>query len=126
MSLALLAKRFGAVPAKFKPGEARRLLGVKLRAAARLLSPIGVRNVSNAPTIRLVSSKQAPKLTLAAGLRWHLYLSYSWSTGQDACATIKTQLQLLLPNVKIFLDVTDVSLAPLVSVAFMTGTRASE
>ena len=125
MSLALLAKQIGAVPAKFKPGEARRLLGVKLRAAARLLSPIGVRNVSNA-TIRLVSSKQAPKLTLAAGLRWHLYLSHIWSTGQDACGVIKTQLQLLLPNVKIFLDVTDVSLAPLFSVAFMTGTRASE
>ena len=122
----LLAKRFGAVPAKFKPGEARRLLGVKLRAAARLLSPIGVRNVSNAPTIRLVSSKQAPKLTRTVGPTWHLFLSHVWSTGQDVCGVIKDQLRLLLPNVKIFLDVTDVSLAPLFSVAFMTGTRASE
>ena len=50
-------------------------------------------------------------LTLAAGLRWHLYLSHIWSTGQDACATIKTQLQLLLPNVKIFLDVTEMFLS---------------
>ena len=36
---------------------------------------------------------------------YHLFLSHIWSTGQDACGVIKTQLQLLLPNVKIFLDV---------------------
>ena len=43
---------------------------------------------------------------------YHLFLSHIWGTGQDACATIKKKLQLLLPNVKIYLDVTDVSLAP--------------
>ena len=36
---------------------------------------------------------------------YHLFLSHIWSTGQDACGVIKTQLLLLLPNVKIFLDV---------------------
>ena len=40
-------------------------------------------------------------LTLNLALR-------SWSTGQDQAATIKRQLQLLLPGVRCFLDV-DVS-----------------
>ena len=73
----------------------------------------------------VASNGRRPDMKLKSS-DYHLFLSHVWSTGQDACATIKTQLQLLLPNVKIFLDVTDVSLAPLVSVAFMTGTRASE
>ena len=30
-----------------------------------------------------------------------------WSTGQDQCAIIKRQLQLLMPGVVIFLDVDD-------------------
>ena len=30
-----------------------------------------------------------------------------WGTGQDQCATIKRQLQLVLPGVSIFLDVDD-------------------
>lgn len=34
--------------------------------------------------------------------------SHVWSTGQDQCAVIKRQLQLLLPGVVIFLDVDDV------------------
>ena len=33
--------------------------------------------------------------------------SHMWSSGQDQCALIKRQLQLLLPGVKVFLDVDD-------------------
>eukprot|EP00964_Phaeocystis_antarctica_P022966 scaffold12821_cov70-Phaeocystis_antarctica.AAC.2 len=33
--------------------------------------------------------------------------SHIWSTGQDQCAIIKRQLQLLLPGVIVFLDVDD-------------------
>ena len=33
--------------------------------------------------------------------------SWQWSTGQDANATIKRQLQRLLPGVRVFLDVDD-------------------
>ena len=33
--------------------------------------------------------------------------SHIWSTGQDQCAVIKRQLQLLLPGVIVFLDVDD-------------------
>ena len=34
-------------------------------------------------------------------------MSHVWSTGQDQCAVIKRQLQLLMPGVIIFLDVDD-------------------
>ena len=36
-----------------------------------------------------------------------MFLSHVWGTGQDQCASIKRQLQLLLPGVSIFLDVDD-------------------
>jgi hypothetical protein len=48
---------------------------------------------------------EPPVLLLRAGERYHLFLSHVWSTGQDQCAVIKRQLQLLLPGVVIFLDV---------------------
>ena len=38
-------------------------------------------------------------------MTWHLFLSHIWGTGQDQCAAIKRNLQLLLPGVSIFLDV---------------------
>ena len=43
-----------------------------------------------------------PKRTIACGRRSHI-----WSTGQDQCAVIKRQLQLLLPGIIVFLDVDD-------------------
>ena len=49
---------------------------------------------------------QPPSLALAKGKLWHLFLSHNWAN-QDAVATIKRQLQLLLPGVQIFLDVDD-------------------
>ena len=53
-----------------------------------------------------VESGRPPRLTLAKGKRWHVFLSHNWDN-QDAVATIKRQLQLLLPDVAIFLDVDD-------------------
>ena len=58
-------------------------------------------------SIRLVSNGNVPELQLQTGMRWHLFLSHIWSSGQDQVATIKRQLQLLLPGVAIFLDVDD-------------------
>ena len=43
-----------------------------------------------------------PKRTIPCGCRSHI-----WSTGQDQCAVIKRQLQLLLPGIIVFLDVDD-------------------
>jgi len=59
------------------------------------------------PSIRLVTSKQVPELKLRKGEKWHLFLSHIWSSGQDQMATVKRCLTLLLPGVRIFLDVDD-------------------
>ena len=81
--------------------------------------------------IRLVSSGLPAELSLHTGHRFHTFLSHVWcvhsaslrttrfayhhicvallpptrSSGQDQAATIKRQLQLLLPGIQAFLDV---------------------
>ena len=40
-------------------------------------------------------------------MTWNLFLSHIWSSAQDQAATIKRQLQLLVPDASIFLDVDD-------------------
>ena len=57
------------------------------------------------PILRDAQTMEPPVLLLRAGERYHLFLSHVWSTGQDQCAVVKRQLQLLLPGVAIFLDV---------------------
>ena len=59
------------------------------------------------PIIKLTSTLATPELSLQKEHVWHLFLSHVWGTGQDQCATIKRQLNLLMPGVKIFLDVDD-------------------
>ena len=66
---------------------------------------LAARRVAKIKTIRLKKTKQAPELTLAKGLTWHLFNSHIWSTGQDAAAVIKKVLMLLLPGIQVFLDV---------------------
>ena len=53
----------------------------------------------------LQSTGQLPELAPPPP-KWHLFLSHNWDN-QDAVATIKRQLQRLLPGVRIFLDVDD-------------------
>ena len=62
------------------------------------------------PVLRDARTMEPPVLLLGAGKRYHLFLSHVWSTGQDQCAVIKRQLQLLLPGVVIFLDVDDLGI----------------
>ena len=57
------------------------------------------------PSIRLVATGQVPELKLEEGQRYHLFLSHVWSSGQDQMATVKRELQLLLNDVRVFLDV---------------------
>jgi len=57
--------------------------------------------------IRVVGTGRRPEMSLADDQKYHLFLSHVWSTGQDAVATIKRQLQLLLRDVSVFLDVDD-------------------
>jgi len=56
------------------------------------------------PILRLASTGEPPVVLLRKGERYHMFLSHIWSTGQDQCAIIKRQLQLLMPGVIIFLD----------------------
>jgi hypothetical protein len=55
----------------------------------------------------LRETMQPPVLTIRKEHRFHLFLSHVWSTGQDQVAAIKRQIQLHLPDVRIFLDVDD-------------------
>ena len=49
------------------------------------------------------STGHPPSLALDKTKRWHVFLSHSWDN-QDQVATIKRQLQLLLPGVRCFLE----------------------
>lgn len=55
----------------------------------------------------LATTRTPPELSIKPHQKFHLFLSHTWSTGQDQCAAIKRQLQLHLPGVKVFLDVDD-------------------
>ena len=59
------------------------------------------------PGLRDARTMEPPELLLGADERYHLFLSHVWGTGQDQCAVIKRQLQLLLPRIIVFLDVDD-------------------
>ena len=49
---------------------------------------------SKAPrTVRLLHNSLPPELGLQPGHNFHLFLSHTWSSGQDQVATIKRQLQ---------------------------------
>eukprot|EP00961_Rhodomonas_salina_P006487 88046-Rhodomonas_salina.2 len=57
------------------------------------------------PSIRLASSGREPFLELPVNCNFHCFLSHAWRTGQDQTHTIARQLQLLLPAIRIWLDV---------------------
>ena len=54
-----------------------------------------------------VDTSLPPELSVKPGMCWHIFLSHTWNSAQDQCATIKRQLQLILPGVRVFLDVDD-------------------
>ena len=83
---------------------------VSIVAALALAAVMAARQlvaVARLPILKLEETKAPPELPLSQGMRWHLFLSHIWGTGQDQCATIKRQLCLLMPGVSIFLDVDD-------------------
>ena len=43
---------------------------------------VAARRVANIPTVRLVSTKQPPELSIGTGLTWHLFLSHIWCVAQ--------------------------------------------
>ena len=58
-------------------------------------------------TLRVAATRQPPDLSLDGDIKFHLFLSHTWNSGQDQVAVIKRQMQLLLPGIKVFLDVED-------------------
>lgn len=60
---------------------------IVLVAAALLLflfvAIAAARRVAKVPTIRLVSDKQKPELTLGKGLKWHLFVSHVWCAAKE-------------------------------------------
>jgi len=74
-----------------------------------LAAAVAVRRDALVSTIRLEGTLAQPELTLALEQKYHLFCSHTWSTGQDQVATIKRQLQRMLPGVRVFLDVDDLN-----------------
>ena len=64
-------------------------------------------DVSAIQVIRDVKTRAPPTTGLRHGMRFNLFISHAWSSAQDQAATIKRQLQLLVPGCSIFLDVDD-------------------
>ena len=66
-----------------------------------------VRKQSQIKVLRTVRDHQVPRVDLGSEMSYHLFLSHAWSSAQDTAAIIKRMLTLLLPCVKVFLDVDD-------------------
>ena len=66
-----------------------------------------VRKQSQIKVLRTVQDHQVPRVDLGFEMSYHLFLSHAWSSAQDTAAIIKRMLTLLLPCVKVFLDVDD-------------------
>eukprot|EP00966_Prymnesium_polylepis_P072974 1694691-Prymnesium_polylepis.1 len=71
-----------------------------------------LRAESNMPML-LTAKNSTPQLSLEQGMRWHLFLSHVWSTGQTSCLSIKHSLSSMLPTINTFLDVDDLMIADL-------------
>ena len=69
---------------------------------------IGKRAVS-ASTVRIIRDKDGQPLNPGLGkdMRYNAFVSHIWSSAQDQAATIKRQIQILVPDATVFLDVDD-------------------
>ena len=81
------------------------VLTVAMLVASLLIVFFKTATAVRAPTLRLVSTGRAPILELPAACHFHAFISHAWGTGQDQTHTVVRQLQLLLPGVRIWLDV---------------------
>jgi hypothetical protein len=81
------------------------ILSMLMMAAAAIVITSRVLTVATAPTFRLGSSQREPNLEKDAKDKFHAFISHSWSTGQDQTHTVVRKLQLLLPGIRIWLDV---------------------
>jgi hypothetical protein len=84
------------------------LVSVLLLAVAMMLDDL--QRAARAPVMRHARTHSRVKepvsfRTYAADDRFHLFLSHVWSTGQDQVLSIKKELTLLVPSIRIFLDI---------------------
>ena len=66
-----------------------------------ILSIIKIR----APTVKIISKKNAPNLELPKECHFHIFMSHVWSTGQATTHAIVRKTQAIFPGLKIWLDV---------------------
>jgi len=84
------------------------LTAIMLAVTVLSLLFIAIKSIST-PTVRLVSSGSKPNLEMPSDCNFHAFLSHVWSTGQDRTHTVVRKLQLLMPGVRIWLDVDQLS-----------------
>jgi hypothetical protein len=60
---------------------------------------------ARAQRIKLKPTRRAPVLDLPPDRHFHCLLSHVWGSGQDATHTVTHKLQLLLPSVRVWLDI---------------------
>lgn len=65
------------------------------------------RNATYATARPLRTEGSRADTILAHRLTFHLFLSHAWARGQNAMRVVKTRLQEMLPDMKVFLDVDD-------------------
>lgn len=58
-----------------------------------------------APVARLRSTGYPPNLEMVSGCSFHFFMSHKWDGGQDQTHVITRTMQLLMPSLKIWLDV---------------------
>ena len=75
--------------------------------AVAVIAVVAVRAELKLRIIRVKKTGTPPRLTLAPGHVFHIFLSHVWGTGQTTVANIKQSLQLLLPGVRAFRDLDD-------------------
>ena len=81
------------------------ILSLTMVIFALIVVVFALANAAKARTIRLAATGRQLVLDLPRSSQFHLMVSHTWSTGQDAAHTLVRQLQLLLPGVLIWLDV---------------------
>jgi hypothetical protein len=81
------------------------LLTISLLVVSIAVIAFQVANAASAPRIKLGSTRRAPVLDLPVECQFHCFLSHVWNSGQDATHTIARKMQLLLPALRIWLDV---------------------
>ncbi len=62
-------------------------------------------NKVNEPTVRLVSTGYPPQLEMPENCNFHIFMSHVWSSGQSKTHSIVRKLKLMMPRLKIWLDI---------------------